>query len=90
MREVEEAQNRRPSRAEIESLCILEAVGPDGCTSTQLAERLGLSPALADAVAEAAADLEASGWLSLEEERICRTDEGQAHLQARLQALGVA
>ncbi len=88
--EAEEANQRRgPSREEIETLCILHAVGRRGCHTSDLPARFGLSPALADVLAEATAPLCAAGWLSVEDDRVATTDAGDRYLAERLAELGV-
>ncbi len=73
------------TRAEVEILCILEAVGVEGCTATELPARLGLSPALARAVGSAVETLVAEGVLSVEGGRVQLTQPGEALLTAQLQ-----
>ncbi|MEK6607997.1 MAG: hypothetical protein AABZ30_10080 [Myxococcota bacterium] len=85
-----DGESHGPSRAEIEILCILHAVGPRGCPVGELAMRLGLSPALASAVAEGAQALVSTGWLELDDEQLALTDAGRARLTQRLSDLGVA
>lgn len=76
--------SRGPSREEIESLCILHAIGARGCRGSELATRLGLSPALAGLVSESIGPLVSAGWVEQEEERISRTDRGSRWLKQRL------
>jgi hypothetical protein len=84
-----EDNKSRPSREEIETLCILHAVGGVGCDAGDLSVRLGLSTTLASAVAESIQPLVAEGLLQNEDGWIERTDGGDRRLTARLAALGV-
>jgi hypothetical protein len=77
------------SREEIESLCILHAVGTAGCDAQDLATRLGLSHTLAAAVAESTLPLIAEGLLDDTGGCIARTAAGDQRLQERLAALVV-
>ena len=91
MSQTNEAPKRpSPSRAEVETLCLLHAVGPAGCPTSDLAGRLGLSTGLRSAVEAAAQTLEGSGWLTIEDGQITRTTAGERHLAERLTAFGVA
>lgn len=76
----------RPSREDIECLCILHAVGKGGCFVADLAGLLGLSPGLSPAISEGIKPLIAAGWLQLHDDRLTRTDQGAAWLQDRLAA----
>jgi hypothetical protein len=77
------------SRDEIETLCILHAVGPDGCSVAELPVRLGISPTLAAHVVLAAAPLVDRGWLAREGDRMAPTEAGRERLTLRLSELGV-
>jgi DNA-binding IclR family transcriptional regulator len=77
------------TRGEIENLCILHAVGDQGCPLGELPERLGLSPTLVVAVAESLTGLLGMGWLTREDETVTQTEEGRAWLGRRLLELGV-
>lgn len=57
------AARGRLSRADIETLCILNAVGEGTCTPRQLAERLGLSVDLASVLLDVLQELAAGGLL---------------------------
>jgi hypothetical protein len=57
------AASGRLSRADIETLCILNAVGEGTCTPRQLAERLGLSVDLASVLVDVLQELAAGGLL---------------------------
>lgn len=76
------------TREEIENLCILHAVGDQGCPLADLPERLGLSPTLVAAVAESLTGLIGLGWL-VRNEKVMLTEEGRAWLGRRLLELGV-
>lgn len=52
-----DVEGDRPSRAAIEEVCMVLAVGGDECTILQLTERLGLDRSAARAVREAVASL---------------------------------
>ncbi|HMR75543.1 MAG TPA: hypothetical protein PKD61_10530, partial [Polyangiaceae bacterium] len=77
------AEIRRPSRAEIESLCIVHAIGQTGCTLGNLPARLGLCPTLAPAMKEAVAPLVAAGHVELRDDTVCATPAGWVWLQSR-------
>ena len=79
-----------PSREEIETLCMLHAVGLDGCSVAELPARLGLSPTLAAQFALAIAPLVGRGWLARDGDRISQTETGRERLTLRLSELGVA
>jgi hypothetical protein len=79
-----------PSRADIETLCLLYAVGVAGRTAEELAHRLGLAAGLAGAVGEAAGTLIDGGWLEAHGDRFVLTVEGRNHLVRRLAGLGVS
>jgi hypothetical protein len=83
----EKGKNRGPSREEIETLCVLHAVGPHGCPEGGLAARLGLSPALASAVAEGIAPLIRAGWVDLQDDQLSLTESGNRRLRERLSEL---
>ncbi|MEO7328127.1 MAG: hypothetical protein ABI193_06090 [Minicystis sp.] len=80
---------RKPTREEIETLCVLHAVGHRACSLVQLASCLGLAPSLAPAIKVAIEALTGAGWLILAGEMVSRTDEGGAYLAARLEELQV-
>ena len=73
----------RPSREDIETLCILHAVG-EGCEAVELAERLGLSSDLAAAVATCIAPLIVRHLVTSRDGIVAVTDEGNAWMKARL------
>ena len=79
-----------PSRGEVETLLLLDAVGASGCYGIEVAGKLGLSPTLANAVAEGLEPLVLEQLLCRAEDgKITLTDKGTTHLQERLSALGV-
>lgn len=71
------------SRGDIETLCVLHAVGDRGCPASDLAERLGLSATVAPEIAAGMDSLVACGLLTLEENRFSLTEAGRARLEAR-------
>lgn len=79
-----------PSRAEVEILCILLAVGPAGCGLGELPGRLGLSPTLVHQVTYAADTLVRRGLLILAADQYVWTPAAHAHVTTRLAELGVA
>jgi hypothetical protein len=74
----------RLSRAEIETLCLLRAVGPDGCAPDQLPPRLGLSGMLEDALSTATRPLIDTGLLAIDNDRIVLTPRGADFLASAL------
>lgn len=70
-----------PSRAEIETLCILDAIGT-GCYQYDLARRLGFSPELAAAVATSVEPLRDAGLVELRDGQVFLTEAGSAWLKA--------
>ncbi len=77
------------TREEIENLCIVHAIGDQGCPLGDLPARLGLSPSLAAAVTESLTGLIGMGWIRRADETLTRTEEGRAWLRRRLLELGV-
>lgn len=81
------------SRADVESLVILDAVGSQACTPAQLAARLELAAELAPFLVDALEDLVASGWLARPDEQIgttyVATEDGRAWTDERLRAAGL-
>lgn len=71
------------SRAGIETLCVLHAVGEDGCPASELAARLGLSPTIAPEIAAGMDSLVRSGLLDLEEGLFTLTEAGRTRLECR-------
>jgi hypothetical protein len=78
----------RPTRAEIETLCMLHAVG-DGCCVEELAKRVGLTGDLACVVTEAIEPLFQSGWLVDLDGVLRVTDAGSQHLRSSLRTFGL-
>ena len=76
--------NRKLSREEIESLCLLAALGNESCTAVALTERLGLSPALADAVDQSIATLVTCGRVQRNDSGLEVTAAGIAWYQDRI------
>lgn len=76
----------RLSRLDVETLCVLHAVG-QGCSGPELAQRLGLSPELGATLARGLDPLVQSGWLHVELDRIHITEPGRQHLAERLRSL---
>ncbi len=73
-----------PSREEIEIICLLQAVGTNPCTVSELTERLGLSRLLGSALVEAMQTLVSKDWLSLRDDQLALTDAGRFWLNERL------
>lgn len=89
MHREDEPKTPKLSRGEVESLCILNAVGSEGCAPLALAGRLGLSETVADAVARSTETLVLRGWLAEEDDRLSLTEAGRAALTTRLAELGL-
>lgn len=85
----QEEQPRRLSRSEIETLCVLHAVGDAGCPAGALATRLGLSPSIAPEIAAGMDGLVRGGWLTLDEHRFALTEAGAKRLRERSGEVGV-
>lgn len=64
------------SRRAIESLCLVHAVGPTGCTVAEFPGRLGLSPALSSVLARALEPLRDAGWVATSDGYITVTEVG--------------
>jgi hypothetical protein len=86
---VPEPRDLRPSREEIEYLCLVHAVGPDGCATPKLAQRLGLSPELSQCIDEAVVVLLQDGRLESSCDSLTVTAAGREWLQRRLAELGI-
>jgi hypothetical protein len=71
------------SRAEIETLCMLEAIPEQGCEVREMPVRLGLTSALGESVNVAFESLQAAGWIVIEAGWVKRTLRGQDWLVER-------
>ncbi|MCB9684383.1 MAG: hypothetical protein H6738_05765 [Alphaproteobacteria bacterium] len=79
------------SRADLEVLCVLYVIGTRGCPVLDVASRLGLSPSLAEAVAEGMNPLVVMGLLDRTEDGMFRvTEAGRSRLEDTLSDLGIA
>ena len=74
---------RGPSRADIETLCILHVVERGAEGAADIAEALGLARDLAPVVARAIEAVVARGYLTAVEDRVTLTVVGRAWLQER-------
>lgn len=83
------ASIHKPSRGEIETLCVLHAVGASGCRVGDLVARLGLSASLASVVAQGMERVIFSGLLERDEEWFRLTKPGREMLTKRLAELGL-
>lgn len=68
------------TRHDVETLLLLNALGPDGALPIEVAPRLGLSTSLASAVGVALATLEGAGFVTTAGGRYVRTEAGSAQL----------
>ncbi len=68
------------SRADIETACMLLAIG-EGSATAQVVVRLGLSPAIGRAVENALNQLAGSGLVTAENERWSLSNAGRAKLR---------
>jgi predicted transcriptional regulator len=85
-----ETKPTKPSRADVETLLILMAVGTDGCGSHELANRLGLGRSVA-AVAAGLLPLVNAGLIDrTEDDRVALTEAGRGLLARRLDELEVS
>lgn len=71
------------SRAEIETICMLEAIPEQGCDLIALPEKLGLAPTLLSPLTAALEPLIDSGWAEICEGRVQITSTGRAWLGGR-------
>jgi hypothetical protein len=78
-----------PSRAEIESLCIVHVASTGAHSFVELANSLGLSSELAGAMERAVAPLVEAGRLEVVEGRVRATELGRIWLKNRLTELDV-
>jgi predicted transcriptional regulator len=83
----EDDKKSGPSREEIESLCILHAIGVAGCRVNDLARMLGISAGLAFAVAASVEPLIRAGWVERCEDQLSLTVAGHGWLMKRLSEL---
>ena len=80
---------QRLSRAEIETLCVLHAVG-SGCSMEELTARLGFSRNLASIVGDAVHALTETANLAVDDEGLVElTVAGRGYLRDRLVVAGV-
>lgn len=77
---MEKRNGRSLSRSEIESLCLVHAIGSSGCSENELPERLGLAPSLAPVLAQCVGELIQAGWIGTVDGRFTVTDAGRAAL----------
>lgn len=71
------------SRADIETICILEAIPGPGCDLSALPEALGLAPTLLGPVTGSLQPLLASGWIEVFDGRVQVTSAGRIWLEQR-------
>ncbi len=76
----EEPTEPKLSRAEIETLCLLDAVGTTASMPIQIAERLGLCMSQGPAIIDALATLVSGGLLAEANEHYRRTNQGTVKL----------
>lgn len=79
----------RLPRGVAEQICLLHAIGHDGCPADRLAPRLGLSPTLAPAVASVTTSLAAMGLVEADGARIVVTGDGWRWYAEWLEAVGM-
>ena len=77
------------SRAEIETMCMLEAIPSQGCDLSALPETLGLAPTLLVPVTASLDPLLASGWVEVLDGRVQLTSAGRSWLDQRKSELEV-
>lgn len=87
MKDSQHTERSRPSRQEIEALCILHAIGDDGCEAHALAGRLGFPNTLANTISLGASSLVEQGLVCVEAARFSRSDKGARWLRERLAEL---
>jgi hypothetical protein len=78
----------RPSRAEIESLCLLDVIGDGGTTVGELTARLGLPPELGSVIDQAILALVGRGYVTVGATQVSVTDAGRAWMERRVSELG--
>lgn len=76
----EEPSNRRPTHAEVERLCILHVVPPDGLSANELTRRLGISEAHAQDLLIELEPMVAGGLLERCDAGVRRTEAGTRQL----------
>jgi hypothetical protein len=79
----------RPSRADVETVCLLYAIPDIESSAGDVAATLGLDPELGATVLAACEVLIASSWVLRNGDRVARTEAGRAWLEARLDELDV-
>jgi len=72
------------SRQEIETACVLYALGSEGCTGEELASRLGLGPSLTTVVVGVVESFVAEGWITRADDRFVITIAGREWLRRRV------
>ena len=77
-----------PTRAEIESMCVLWALAEGPCSLPELAVRLGLGSELGEVLETELAELSATEHWAIEARVVSATPQGFAWLDARVAALG--
>lgn len=77
------------SRADIETICILESIPGPGCALIALPEALGLAPTLLGPVTVSLEPLLASGWVEVLDGRVQVTSAGRTWLGERKSELEV-
>ena len=82
--EVAATTTSRPSRAEIETLCLLGVAELGDCQIAELTTRLGLAAELAPAITEAIQPLVKNGQLDICDGIVSLTEVGRTRLRTRL------
>jgi len=80
----------RPSRAEIETLCLLYAISAGPCTVVELAVRLGFGESVAGVIREALESQGAAGTIEFSGNIVRISNAGAESLRRRLVELDVA
>lgn len=90
-RETDDRSSERAtvSRAEIETICMLEAIPEEGCELRVFPAKLGLDPTTLSPVTAALEPLMASGWVEVHEARVQITLAGRSWLDQRKSELQV-
>ena len=84
------SDNSKPTREDIETLCLLHLIGWSHCTEAELTRRLGFADSLTPAVRAAIEPLVVRGWVVHDGDAMRRTAEGAEHLEARVAECGRA